>query len=111
MGKYLVGFLNLIIVLAITFIGLLFSLNILVAGFIFFPYVVTGVDQYLISNPVPVWWTQFVPGALPTVFLLVVLYFTFFIMFKVIKLIKKVDVEKIISAMQRDFRSQKKEVK
>lgn len=100
MNKYLKGLLNSIIGLAIGFVGLLFSLNILAMGYIFFPQVAIQVDQLMISNPI--WWKDFIPGTLPLFFLLTIMGFSVLSMFITIKLMKKVDVEKIVNAIQKE---------
>ena len=102
MNKYLKGVLNCIIELAIGFVGLLFSLNILIAGFIFFPPIVILVDQVMLSNPV--WWKDFVPGALPIFFIFTALSFSILSMFLTLKLINKFAIEKIIKAVREDLK-------
>lgn len=94
MNKYLRGTINILVGLAIGFVGLLFALNIQVGGYLFFPDIVMRVDSIIVPS-LPAWWIGFVPGTIPLFFLITTLGFSIFIMFGVIKFIKKFDIEKI----------------
>ncbi len=104
MNKYLKGFVKFIISCAICFVGGLFSLNILAAGFIFYPDILTRVDQVLIeyqsfSSAGAVGFLTddgimfFIIGFLPLFFLLVTLVLGIFFFFQTIRLTQKVDIK------------------
>jgi len=107
MNKYLKGFINSIIMLAIGFVGLLFSINVWLMGLLFFPEVATKVYGVLDSNPSWSIWNLF-PGLIPLFYLLTMITLFLFILFKTIKLAKNFDIEKIVNAIRTDFNSSKK---
>ena len=99
MNKYLKGFLNLLIMLWVGFVGFLLSLNVLATGFIGFPWLIMETDKVFLSTSNPPWLYHLVPGPLPIFFLLAMLTLSIFSMYKTIWLIKRVDSEKIFNAI------------
>ena len=106
MNKYLKGFINFIISIAIGIVGVLVSLNIWFMSLLFFPEVATKVDGTLGANPS--WFAlNLFPGLIPLFYVLIGLSLCIFIMFNTIKLMKKFDIGKIIDAIRIDFNSNK----
>lgn len=121
MNKYLKGFLNSIIQLAIGFVGGLFSFNILAVGFIFFPDIVMRTDQalmgYLAISNVGVFEgvlngvVRFAFSCLPLCFILVMLSVCVSSLFFTIWLVQKVDIEEIVAGIVGSDKAKPKEVK
>ena len=100
MNKYRKGFLNCIIGLVIGCVGMLISLSIWMLFLLFLPELATKVDGILGSNPSWFAWNIF-PGTIPFFYLLSGIALPTFVMFKTIKLIKKLDIDKITYAIKR----------
>ena len=101
MHKYLKGPINSIIGLVILFVVALFVWNVIVAGFLFYPDVMTRVDEFAINAPSGLkhFFIYFVPGLLPLFYLLLTVFvIPMFCVFKTIKLVNKIDIEKAITA-------------
>ncbi len=104
MNKYLKGFLNCVIVLVVGFIGLTFSMSALAMGSMFFPDILIKADQYLsvYHSPISIGERMvcfFIP-LMPLCFLLTVLAVSALLMFITVRLMKRVDIEKIIAKIK-----------
>ena len=96
LNKYLKGVINFLAVLAFGFVGLLFSLNVLVFGFLFAPALMARGDGVLVLNSN--WWVSFVPGTLPLFFILTTVCLAALSMYATIYWMKRIDIAKIIVA-------------
>lgn len=97
MNRYLKEFINSLFRLAIGFVGVLFSLNILVGGVLFLPEVMGKVSGYIV--PGHTWWHGYIPGAMPMFFLITTTALYIFVMFLTIKTIKEFDIEIIVKKL------------
>ncbi|GAH15709.1 unnamed protein product [marine sediment metagenome] len=94
MSKILRVVINGFIRVCTAFVGALISGNILVAGFIFFPDIVTKVDVILGPNPSGFAYVL-IPGTLPVFYVVAFLSFAVFIMFSTVRFVKDFDIQKI----------------
>jgi len=110
-NKYLKGFINAILELGIGFVGLLVSLSVMVMSFLYYPDVMTRVDEAMGANLSWGWnWSwNWLLASTPLVFLLITLGLSLFVFFFTIKLIGTFDIEKVIAKLRAEFSLKKKE--
>ena len=99
MRKYIKSLINGMIKVGCVLVGVLFSANITVAGFLFFPDVMTKVDRLLGDNPSGFAYIV-IPGTLPLCYVLAFISFAVYLLFLAIKISKTIDIQYILDDMK-----------